>query len=54
MAASRDTLMKTFIGPAFTALEAGKLDEYRQYAGKSTALYADFDKASKALVATGS
>ncbi|SCB93345.1 methyl-accepting chemotaxis sensory transducer with TarH sensor [Kosakonia oryzendophytica] len=51
MAASRETLMKTFIGPAFTALEAGKLDEYRQYAGKSTALYADFDKASKALVA---
>lgn len=51
MATSRDTLMKTFIAPAFVALEAGKLDEYRQFAGKSTALYAAFDKASKALVA---
>lgn len=51
MASSRETLMKEFIGPAFVALEAGKLDEYRQFAGKSTALYGAFDKASKALVA---
>jgi len=50
MASTRDALMKEFIGPAFTALEAGKLDEYRQFAGKSTALYGAFDKASKALV----
>lgn len=51
MAAARDTLMKTFIDPAFSSLEAGNLDDYRQRAGKSTALYAAFDKASKALVA---
>ena len=51
MAVTRDTLMKEFIDPAFAALEAGKLDEYRQRAGKSTALYGAFDKASKALVA---
>jgi methyl-accepting chemotaxis sensory transducer len=51
MATARDTLMTTFIDPAFVALEAGKLDEYRQFAGKSTALYGAFDKASKALVA---
>jgi len=51
MATARDTLMTTFIDPAFVALQAGKLDEYRQFAGKSTALYAAFDKASKALVA---
>lgn len=51
MATTRDALMKEFIDPAFAALEAGKLDEYRQRAGKSTALYGAFDKASKALVA---
>lgn len=51
MATTRDALMKEFIDPAFTALEAGKLDEYRQRAGKSTALYGAFDGASKALVA---
>ncbi|MBP2199172.1 methyl-accepting chemotaxis protein [Pantoea cypripedii] len=51
MASTRDALMKEFIDPAFAALEAGKLDEYRQRAGKSTALYGAFDKASKALVA---
>lgn len=51
MATTRDALMKEFIDPAFAALEAGKLDEYRQRAGKSTALYCAFDKASKALVA---
>ncbi|WP_101506724.1 methyl-accepting chemotaxis protein [Erwinia sp. B116] len=51
MAAHRDTLMTTFITPAFAALEAGNLDEYRQRAGQSTTLYAAFDKASKALVA---
>ncbi|WP_437887048.1 methyl-accepting chemotaxis protein [Phytobacter sp. V91] len=51
MASSRDTLMEDFINPALAALEAGKLDEYRQRAGKSTTLYAAFDKASKTLVA---
>ncbi|MGK3127614.1 methyl-accepting chemotaxis protein [Pantoea sp. C8B4] len=51
MATTRAALMKEFIDPAFAALEAGKLDEYRQRAGKSTALYGAFDKASKALVA---
>ncbi|RBP57271.1 methyl-accepting chemotaxis protein [Brenneria salicis ATCC 15712 = DSM 30166] len=43
--------MKTFIEPALAALEAGNLDEYRQRAGKSTVLYAAFDKSTKALVA---
>lgn len=33
MATTRDALMKEFIDPAFAALEAGKLDEYRQRAG---------------------
>ena len=51
MASSRATLMKEFIEPGVAALQAGSLDEYRQRAGKSTALYAAFDKASKALVA---
>ncbi|SEL59363.1 methyl-accepting chemotaxis sensory transducer with TarH sensor [Kosakonia sacchari] len=51
MATSRAALMNEFIDPAFAALKAGKLDEYRQRAGKSTALYAAFDKASKSLVA---
>ncbi|QDX31538.1 methyl-accepting chemotaxis protein [Dickeya poaceiphila] len=50
MAAKRDTLMREFITPAFTALEAGNLDDYRQRAGKSTTLYADFDNAAKKLV----
>lgn len=50
MANKRDTLMNEFINPAFTALEAGNLDDYRQRAGKSTTLYADFDNASKKLV----
>jgi len=51
MASARETLMKEFIDPAFRALEEGKLDTYRQSAGKSTALYAAFDTASKELVA---
>ncbi|SKC21534.1 methyl-accepting chemotaxis sensory transducer with TarH sensor [Kosakonia radicincitans] len=51
MATTRAALMNEFIDPAFAALKAGKLDEYRQRAGKSTALYAAFDKASKSLVA---
>ncbi|PWW11713.1 methyl-accepting chemotaxis protein [Mangrovibacter plantisponsor] len=51
MATSREKLMNEFINPGIAALQAGKLDEYRQSAGKSTALYAAFDKASKALVA---
>lgn len=50
MASKRETLMNTFITPALAALEAGNLDEYRQRAGKSTVLYADFDAASKKLV----
>ncbi len=50
MASKRETLMTTFITPALAALEAGNLDEYRQRAGKSTVLYADFDAASKKLV----
>ncbi|MCI4187876.1 methyl-accepting chemotaxis protein [Dickeya dianthicola] len=50
MAAKRDTLMNEFINPAFIALEAGNLDDYRQRAGKSTTLYADFDGAAKKLV----
>ncbi|WP_409161351.1 methyl-accepting chemotaxis protein [Pectobacterium sp. B2J-2] len=51
MAKKRNTLMQEFIDPAFAALNAGNLDEYRQCAGKSTVLYAAFDKSSKALVA---
>ncbi|MBS4430667.1 MULTISPECIES: methyl-accepting chemotaxis protein [Pectobacterium] len=51
MAEKRNTLMQEFIDPAFAALNAGNLDEYRQRAGKSTVLYAAFDKSSKALVA---
>lgn len=51
MAEKRENLMKTFIDPALAALEAGNLDEYRQRAGKSTVLYAAFDKSTKALVA---
>ncbi len=51
MATTRAALMNEFIDPAFAALEAGKLDEYRQRAGKSTALYGAFDAASKSLVA---
>ncbi|MFC3394177.1 methyl-accepting chemotaxis protein [Brenneria rubrifaciens] len=51
MAEKREALMKTFIDPALMALEAGNLDEYRQRAGKSTVLYAGFDKSTKALVA---
>lgn len=50
MASKRESLMTTFITPALAALEAGNLDEYRQRAGKSTVLYADFDAASKKLV----
>lgn len=50
MASKRETLMTTFITPALAALEAGNLDEYRQHAGKSTVLYADFDAAAKKLV----
>ncbi|WKV52760.1 methyl-accepting chemotaxis protein [Dickeya fangzhongdai] len=50
MATKRDTLMNEFINPAFIALEAGNLDEYRQRAGKSTSLYANFDGAAKKLV----
>lgn len=50
MASKRETLMTTFIIPALAALEARNLDEYRQRAGKSTVLYADFDAASKKLV----
>ncbi|QZN96220.1 methyl-accepting chemotaxis protein [Symbiopectobacterium purcellii] len=50
MASKRETLMTSFITPALAALEAGNLDEYRQRAGKSTVLYADFDAASKKLV----
>lgn len=50
MASKRETLMTTFITPALAALERGNLDEYRQRAGKSTVLYADFDAASKKLV----
>lgn len=50
MASKRETLMTTFITPALAALEAGNLNEYRQRAGKSIALYADFDAASKKLV----
>ncbi|ACS87318.1 methyl-accepting chemotaxis protein [Musicola paradisiaca] len=51
MSARRDALMNDFINPAFRALDAGNLDEYRQRAGKSTVLYASFDKAAKNLVA---
>lgn len=50
MASKRETLMTTFITPALAALEHGNLDDYRQRAGKSTVLYADFDAASKKLV----
>lgn len=51
MATHRNALMNDFINPAFSALEAGNLDEYRQRAGQSTTLYAAFDKSSKSLVA---
>lgn len=51
MASARMALMKEFIDPGFVALEAGKLDEYRQLAAKSTVLYAAFDTVSKELVA---
>ncbi|MCG8709883.1 Tar ligand binding domain-containing protein [Brenneria sp. 4F2] len=50
MAVKREALMKDFIQPGVAALEAGNLDEYRQRAGKSTVLYAAFDKSSKTLV----